>query len=627
MTIGPYHYGADLPAAVTYRRQREGGAGGVVTETGQPFSPTRDAAPRHFPVTVVAQDPCVLDADGKILTATVRVPADALEPGPRGHRFHVVSYDASTRCYLPPEEFREAAALDPAAPPDPFRRWRFDEHRFKEPDDATIRTDPVYHALNAYAVAARTLATFESALGRRVPWGYNDHRLFIVPHAFADANAYYSDDDEALFFGYFDDAAGERVYTCLSHDIVAHETAHAILDGLRRRYEEPGLPDQAAFHEAFADIVALLSVFSIEEVVAKLLGVADAQGCIPKTAVAPEQLAQSPLFKLAEQLGGGARGGQGGGLRRSVALLASGAWRTRPSFEAPHRRGEVLVAAVMQTLLRIWSARVDRLAHDQKITLLQATEEGAKSATHLLTMMIRAIDYCPPVEIAFEDFLDGVLVADAEVAPDDDHHYRIALEDAFRSFDIQQPATIARNLRRAAPPPIYHGLNATALRTDGDEVFRFIWQNADLLDVRPRYYTFVDRVTPTRRVGPDGFVINETVAVYIQSVDGTAAELEALSRADPGLGAETFTRPPGLDPEARVQLWGGGTLIFDQFGQAKYHQFKALHDWKRQRERLAYLVRNGLHDSDGRYGFSFGAARGERFAAVHHAAGDAEEGW
>ena len=62
-------------------------------------------------------------------------------------------------------------------------------------------------------------------------------------------------------FGY--SAPDGHTYFCLSHDIVVHETTHALLDGLRDSFIEPSSPDQAAFHEGFADIVALLSVFSL----------------------------------------------------------------------------------------------------------------------------------------------------------------------------------------------------------------------------------------------------------------------------------------------------------------------------------------------------------------------------
>ena len=98
-------------------------------------------------------------------------------------------------------------------------------------------------------------------------------RLRIYPHALRQANAYYSPDKIALLFGYFpemrsetdDEALGGMVFTCLSHDIVAHETTHALLDGLHRRYQEASNVDVLAFHEAFADIVAMFQHFTFPE--------------------------------------------------------------------------------------------------------------------------------------------------------------------------------------------------------------------------------------------------------------------------------------------------------------------------------------------------------------------------
>ncbi len=556
-----------------------------------------DAPRRTIEMTIVAQDPAVRDIDGRILTAAVPVPADRLYPGPQSHRFHVVDYDASTRHLGSP-------AILPS-------------DAFTDPDDSTILEDSHFHAQNVFAIASRTLGAFESALGRRVGWSFPGHTLYLVPHALSEANAFYSDDDEAVLFGYFPSSGRGDVRTCLSHDIVAHETTHAVLDGLRHRYEEPGLPDQPAFHEAFADIVAILSVFSARAIVEHLLGAPDAKGRIPEETVAPTALEQNALLSLAEQMGEEVHAERGNALRRSIQIPASDAWKTDPAFREPHRRGEILVAAVLQTFLGMWEGRLQALIHGGGLDRARAAEEGAKSADHLLGMVIRSIDYLPPVEFEFEDFLDAILVSDAELVPEDAHDYRDALRAAFNAFGIFQPAGRIVDLSSEPSRPGYRNLHFEALRTDPDEVFRFIWDNAGLLEIDATYYTSVEAVRPPVRVGPDGFVVSESVAHYVQILKGSAAELSKM-----GLRA-----PPNLPGSTPLKLFGGGTLIFDQFGGAKFHQHKPLFDWDRQSRRLAYLVESGLSDAHGRYGFSFSTRLGQRFAEFHRPDARAAEDW
>ena len=59
-------------------------------------------------------------------------------------------------------------------------------------------------------------------------------------------------------------------------------------------------------------------------------------------------------------------------------------------------------------------------------------KEAARSAQHLLTMCIRALDYCPPVDITFGDYLRALITADVDLVPEDEHHYRVAIIEAFR---------------------------------------------------------------------------------------------------------------------------------------------------------------------------------------------------
>lgn len=566
--------------------------------------PGRDGR-THLDLRVIAQDPSVKGDDGGILTATVRVPWGRMEDGPRGPRFHVVDYDASTGRYL----------LHPAPP---------DEDLFAEASDEELQKDLAFHAQQVYAVAARTLSTFESALGRRLSWGFSGHHLHLVPHAFAEANAYYSADDRALLFGYVP-ATGQEppVYTCLSYDVVVHETAHAVLDGLRHRYLEPGLPDQAALHEGFADVVALLSVFSMRPVVEQALGPADSNGRISGRNVNLEALRRGVLTGVAEQIGLVLTQGRGA-LRRSALSPPPATWMKLPQFEEPHRRGEVLVAVVLQVLLDIWLERLVALfppGEDhtkEKLDRARAAEEGAKAATHLLTMMIRGLDYLPPVEFELTDLLFAVLLADVEVAPDDDLGYRDLLIERFAAVGIKVPANWAERGLDVEVAPSYLGMNFAALRTNRDEVYRFLWQNARRLGISTEYYTVVESVLPSQRIGPDGLIVSETVATYVQMLDCQAGELERITGLD---------LPASIETKTPVQLFGGGTLVFDQFGNLKRHVHKDLSRWRRQLDRLDYLQRTGRIDTKGRLGFSDGAARGQAFAELHNTELTTGEAW
>jgi len=135
-------------------------------------------------------------------------------------------------------------------------------------------------------------------------------------------------------------------------------------------------------------------------------------------------------------------------------------------------------------------------------------------------------------------------------------------------------------------------------------------------------YLEVDRVWSSTRVGPDGFVVREIVATYIQVLEGTGDELAAVARAHDGV----FQPPSGMSA-TQLKIFGGGAIIFDQWGRAKYHQRKPLFEWPRQQARLEYLARNGLRDRLGRFGFSYGLPEGQRFASLHEPGTDLEERW
>src|SRR5262249_3245621 len=204
-----------------------------------------------------------------------------LKPGPVDEYLEVIDYDPASGCFYEPVDLNDRMlVVQDGLSPAPG--------------------NPRFHQQMVYAVARKTIDIFESALGRRIFWTgppmgvwnkgliekekvqrYHDppdddvfvQRLRIYPHAMRQQNAFYSQRKGALLFGYFpsqdEDRFGqETVYSCLSYDIVAHETTHAILDGMNRNLVYPTNRDVLGFHEAFADTVALLSRFQMKEIVA-----------------------------------------------------------------------------------------------------------------------------------------------------------------------------------------------------------------------------------------------------------------------------------------------------------------------------------------------------------------------
>jgi hypothetical protein len=553
-------------------------------------------------LTIIAQDPSV-KVGGKILVSEVDVPAEELLAGPRGYRVHVIDFDTATNTLYEP------AVLKPAANgqyKDPFALKKDADGAIgKRPQgyDKKLVSDPTFHAQNVYAIVMRTLAQFEFALGRRVPWGSQGHQIHVAPHAFADANAFYSREDRAIFFGYFMGPSNRPIYTCLSHDIVAHETTHAILDGIRSRYLEPSSPDQAAFHEGFADIVALLSMFSLPDLIGQLLDRSNPRSrMISKAHLTSDALKKSVLLGLAEEMGLGLSKGRESALRRSVALRPGKPYMSMPEFSEEHDRGELLVAAMMNAFLEIWTARLARIGFisSGKKDRSLVVEEGARAAGHLLTMAIRALDYCPPTDITFADYLSALLTIDREVVPDDSKYgYRAALLTHFENFDIRRAtgADVDGTWKRFDGRELIYGrTHFDSMLRDKEEVFRFIWENRGALEIDDRGYVEVQSVRPSIRIGPDGFTLRETVAEYVQIMTLQARELKAVLKIEP---------PRELPPTMRIRIYGGGALIFDEYGQLKYKIANRIEDAKRQTARLKFLWETGALDSEQRAGLRF----------------------
>lgn len=360
-----------------------------------------------------------------------------LDPGPCGEYVEVLDYDPASRCWYEPIDLNayEIAAQDGVAPSE---------------------GNPQFHQQMVYAVAMNTIQHFEKALGRPAFWaplydeklerGHREkyvQRLRLYPHALRTANAYYSPQKKAILFGYFPGPSG-MVFSCLSHDIIAHETTHALLDGMHRRYVEDNHEDALAFHEAFADLIALFQHFSFPEVVRHQI-----------SRTRGDLSSQSLLGELAQQFGEAT--GRYGALRDAIGEWGEDeVWRPlKPDPKRlaqttePHARGAILVAAVFGAFLAIYKARVADLLRlgvagtaSAKVEefspdlMERLAKEANKTAGHFLNICIRALDYCPPFDVTFGDYLRAVITADFDMVRSDDLGYRVAIIESFRRWGI-----------------------------------------------------------------------------------------------------------------------------------------------------------------------------------------------
>lgn len=620
-------------SAPSLRRMRQVDPPDRTQRVPPPTRPEPPAPPRRR-LRVFSFDPLLAtDLDMlDISELTLKIPWErgvTLGPGPVGEYIEVVDYDPASRAFYHPVDLTHPrlTAQDGLPPSE---------------------SDPQFHQQMVYAVAMSTIATFEEALGRVALWAprYETDpegtiieqapeeryvpRLRIYPHALREPNAYYDPDRHALLFGYFpsreqpggDTLPGGTVFSCLSFDIIAHETTHALLHGLHRYYLEPSNPDVFAFHEAFSDAVALFQHLSHVEVVKHQ--VARTRGDFRRGKL---------LGQLARQFGS-ALGKHRGALRKYIDTEPDPTlYRTTVE---PHDRGAILMAALFLAFENIFDQRskdLYRIAtggtgklpdgeiHPDLVNRL--ANEAAKSARHILTMCVRALDYVPPVDLTFGEYLRALITADYDLVKDDDRGYRVAVIDAFRSWGLYPSGVNV--LDQAAllwqPPDAWTQdalrekvreleFSAWTLRADRREVFlqiernrmkvrNWIYKNAreiqdggDSLGLmifgrgfgsiprnRRNALVFeIHSIRPSSRVGPDGQQRVDLVAEVVQRRAGYLDE-EMQKKVD-GLQGEywAFTTAEATWPRRRLlprkpDFWfrGGCTLIIDpETGQIRY---------------------------------------------------------
>jgi hypothetical protein len=515
--------------------------------------PTPIAIPYYRPLKAYAFDPSQGRYFGNYMALNVKY--ERLTPGPVGEQIAVIDYDASNDCYYEPVNLDEDAilinnGLDPS------------------------ESDPRFHQQMVYAVIKETIERFEFALGRKIHWRRESGRegvpyrgkLRIFPHCMQEANAYYDPSIHAILFGYFAappedelNLPGQTIFSCLSHDIVAHETTHALVDSIRPYFMDNTSVDTPAFHEAFADMIALLQHFSMHDVMREaiagthgLMQMAElapltGQGAEGKRRIGADLARNNPLVNLATQFGSAME--MRAGLRSAIGTPPNS--RELETKTEPHDRGSILVAAVFDAYFTAYIRRTRDLMAMAQASFQSTSElhpdlvnrlanEASKAAKSFEHICIRALDYCPVTDIQFGDFLQALITADSDLVSTDRYDYRGCLIDAFRSRGIQPNARSYSEeaLRWSAPigrdgsnvkcegldVRLQQNMTDEQRRSTGEQnariIYKFAVEHAVELGLDPvgeNSKLNVFSFHPVLRTAPDGQPVLELVAQILQT--------------------------------------------------------------------------------------------------------------
>ncbi len=455
--------------------------------------------PQEVEIPIIVQDP---RRTPDAVRVKVRGP---LLTGPIGERMAVSDYHADRDVVFP--------AATPRA-----------DGTFPDYDIDDVR----FHQLNVYAIAARATELVELELGRPLRWGFDGSRLLVVPHAGILENAYYSSESHSLLFYSFLNARRDAAYhTALAHDIVAHETGHAILDAVRPRYYEPFEPETSALHEAIGDVTAIFAALSHHGVQRRVAGSLDRVNLL------------SEIAEGFEEAGAG-----GWGSIRSLVDAKPSDWKD--TIE-PHDLSLKLSSTIYLALRKL---------HRKLRTRGQSSVGALRTArTVIQRMVVRALDFLPPADCTIPEFANALLAADYSVQPIDKMGYR----------DVMHKVLAARGLvsKRADYMPDdstpWRDYPSTWPRPSVRDAYLFLNANRRNLALLPHadQRDFVIRDVQLKRMPTSPGEVAQVAIVYEYPIDVRLGKKEAEFFGD-----------------RWITLRGGGALVFDALGRLLHHAAK-----------------------------------------------------
>ncbi|TFV77528.1 hypothetical protein E4P39_06015 [Blastococcus sp. CT_GayMR19] len=473
------------------------------------------------PMAMLLQDPSFRDAGGDLLHEDWPFPLDT----------DYLLGTGSSKFVIRDADEADNPVFDSADWSDPGIMLTYGEFN-RAPAERPLLENAQFHQVNAFAVAGHTLRAFEEALGRQIRWRHGGP-LVIRPHAFEGANAYYDGMSPSLNFGYFrSPIRSATVWTCLSHDIVAHELGHAVFDSFRPLFLYSVELDAAALHESLGDLLALFSALEHPPVVERIF--ADSGGDMRRPTL---------VSGLAEEFGIGLRGSGTAYLRSALE---------GPSYEdaakEPHARSTVWTAAVYDILVELVDAVLEADYPDPGGRRdFEAFKQAVVTATRRLRRMtLRALSYAPPTGVTMPVLARMVYEADQRLFPNDALSRDIA-QRIFERRGLWDPQLVF------TPPGI--GLN---------------FQHWDELGVGAQAALVANYADALRiPAGPGIRLLTPTLTTAIRDADATKSGVDTgavteryLHYAYEYVVQEEIWGENGPEPVG-VSVFSGGTLVLD----------------------------------------------------------------
>ena len=370
--------------------------------------------------------------------------------------------------------------------------------------------------VNAHVVTTETLQLFEGYNnGKAIPWAVGE-KLSVTPHKQEGRNAYYSRWGGGTNY-FFSNSPGLNAVmkTANSSDVVAHETGHALLDGMRPGFFGTHDDETGAFHEAFGDCAAIL--YGLTQKANRDMFAEQTGGDTTKHNV---------FSSLAEEFGA-ARvrdNSDPSDDHKTWLRTTQTAFTYKPPSQLPDGRGsETELGREVHSFSRLFSSAF----YDSVVAVYnQARSEGASVDDALVKSeqvngpaLLRSIDASSPNRTTFKQIALGMIAADKA----NGGKYAQGMADAFIKREIITAADVKADEARLADMPqvqLPQDLNK------GNAV-EFLEANAEALGVNAALPFTPDRVS-TNGNGETmvSYRFSEEVPVTVKGLEGKVTDVQ-----------------------------------------------------------------------------------------------------